>query len=59
MTEKDAKVEAIRDWCECISENTGRAWQYVRVNQTEFCNGQFPSFRNLLASIGGSGKLSI
>jgi len=31
-----AKDEAIREWCERISEATGSDWRYIRVNQTEF-----------------------
>jgi type III restriction enzyme len=31
-----AKDDAIREWCERISDSTGRIWRYVRVNQTEF-----------------------
>jgi type III restriction enzyme len=31
-----AKDDAIRDWCERISDSTGRIWRYVRVNQTVF-----------------------
>jgi DNA repair protein RadC len=31
-----AKDEAIRDWCERISDSTGCVWRYLRVNQTEF-----------------------
>jgi type III restriction enzyme len=31
-----AKDEAIHDWCERISDNTGRTWRYSRVNQTVF-----------------------
>jgi type III restriction enzyme len=31
-----AKDEAIREWCERISEATGADWRYMRVNQTEF-----------------------
>jgi len=31
-----AKDEAIREWCERISEATKTAWRYVRINQTEF-----------------------
>ena len=30
-----AKDDAIRDWCDRISDSTGRAWQYVRVNQKD------------------------
>jgi type III restriction enzyme len=32
----DAKDEAIRDWCDRISDSTGGIWRYVRVNQTAF-----------------------
>ena len=31
-----AKDEAIRDWCERISEATGTKWRYVRVDQPDF-----------------------
>lgn len=31
-----AKDAAITDWCERISSATGTAWQYVRINQTDF-----------------------
>jgi type III restriction enzyme len=31
-----AKDDAIRDWCERISEATGAECRYMRVNQTEF-----------------------
>jgi type III restriction enzyme len=31
-----AKDDAIRDWCERISEATGTAWRFIRVNQTDF-----------------------
>jgi type III restriction enzyme len=31
-----AKDDSIRDWCDRISDNTGRIWRYVRVNQTVF-----------------------
>ena len=31
-----AKDEAIQEWCERISEETGEDWRFVRVNQTEF-----------------------
>ena len=31
-----AKDDAIRDWCERISDSTGGIWRYVRVNQTAF-----------------------
>jgi type III restriction enzyme len=31
-----AKDEAIKEWCERISGETGRAWRFMRVNQHEF-----------------------
>lgn len=31
-----AKDEAIRGWCERVSEATGDAWRYVRVDQADF-----------------------
>ena len=31
-----AKDEAIREWCERVSEASGADWRYVRVNQTGF-----------------------
>jgi len=31
-----AKDEAIREWCERITEATGTAWRYVRVDQIDF-----------------------
>jgi type III restriction enzyme len=31
-----AKDEAIRQWCERITEATGTGWRYVRVDQVEF-----------------------
>jgi len=32
----EAKDAAIRDWCDCITEQTGQKWRYARVNQTEY-----------------------
>jgi len=31
-----AKDDAIQGWCERVSDATGTAWRYVRINQTEF-----------------------
>jgi hypothetical protein len=31
-----AKDDAIGTWCKRISEATGAAWRYVRINQTDF-----------------------
>lgn len=32
----EAKDAAIHDWCRRISEETGQAWRYARINQPEF-----------------------
>ena len=37
-----AKDDAMRDWCERISDSTQCMWRYLRVNQTEF-DGARPS----------------
>ena len=37
----EAKDEAIQDWCERVSEQTGQRWKYTRVNQTYF-NARMP-----------------
>jgi type III restriction enzyme len=31
-----AKDDAMKDWCDRISQATGAMWRYVRVNQPEF-----------------------
>ena len=31
-----AKDDAIKDWCERVSDATGATWRYVRINQTQF-----------------------
>ena len=42
-----AKDAAARDWCKRVSEATGRAWKYTRINQSEFSD-QYPTFGALL-----------
>lgn len=32
----EAKDAAIRDWCQRITEQTGRHWKFARVNQSTF-----------------------
>lgn len=46
-----AKDEAIHDWCEKVSVETGMQWRYIRVNQIEFGRGGFSSFAELVAAI--------
>ncbi|HUW12216.1 MAG TPA: DEAD/DEAH box helicase family protein [Anaerolineae bacterium] len=43
-----AKDEAIREWCDRISEETGNEWRYLRVNQSVFGSGSFSSFAALI-----------
>ena len=43
-----AKDEAIREWCERISEATGAAWRYMRVNQAEFDSTSANALGNLV-----------
>ena len=45
--EKDA---AMQDWCSRVSDATGDAWKYIRVNQAEF-RDDFESFRAMLFEI--------
>ena len=54
-----AKDAAISDWCNKVSEQTGKPWRFVRVNQAQFGNGRFPSFQGLLTAIQGGPRLSI
>ena len=42
--EKDV---AARDWCKRVSEATGRAWKYTRINQSEFAD-EYRTFGALL-----------
>ncbi len=32
----ERKDDAARDWCKRVSEATGKAWKYTRINQSEF-----------------------
>lgn len=42
-----AKDDAIREWCERISEATGAAWRYIRVNQADFESRKPAALRHL------------
>jgi type III restriction enzyme len=54
-----AKDAAIADWCKKLSEQTGMRWRYLRVNQSEFGDGQFFGFHDLLTAIGGESRLPV
>jgi type III restriction enzyme len=43
-----AKDEAIREWCERVSEASGADWRYMRVNQTEFDSSGANALGNLI-----------
>ena len=43
-----AKDDAIREWCECVSEASGADWRYMRVNQTEFDSSRANALGNLI-----------
>jgi type III restriction enzyme len=43
-----AKDVAIDDWCKKVSGQTGTKWCYVRVNQTDFGEGKFSFFKDLI-----------
>ena len=44
-----AKDDAIRDWCERVTEATGADWRYIRVNQTEFDSSGANALGDLVA----------
>ena len=47
------KDDAMEDWCNKVSDQTERVWRYLRVNQSEFGNGnQFNSFQSLIEKTG-------
>jgi hypothetical protein len=54
-----AKDEAMEDWCERVSEQTGRTWRYMRVNQIVFDKHKFGSFVTLAAAVLGEGREAI
>lgn len=49
------KDEAMKDWCEKVSEQTKTMWRYIRVNQSVFGDGKkFSSFQALIDIITGN-----
>ena len=44
-----AKDDAIRDWCERITHETGTQWRYRRVNQSEFDGKKLKTFGEAVA----------
>ena len=45
-----AKDEAMREWCERISDTTGAAWRYIRINQPEFDAQEPKTLGNLVGA---------
>jgi type III restriction enzyme len=51
------KDDAMEDWCNKVSDQTETKWRYIRVNQSDFGEGnQFPSFEALTETIGPNKK---
>ena len=48
-----AKDDAVKEWCERVTEATGNRWSYVRVNQRVFDPGRWDSLHQLLNAIAG------
>jgi type III restriction enzyme len=46
-----AKDEAIREWCERVSEASGENWRYRRVNQAEFDSPGANALGNLIDNL--------
>jgi type III restriction enzyme len=46
-----AKDEAIREWCERVSEASGSDWRYTRVNQMEFDSSGVNALGNLVDNL--------
>ena len=47
-----AKDDAIKEWCERISEETGGAWRYLRVNQNNFEGRRPTALSHLVVEVG-------
>ena len=48
----DEKDAAMQEWCRRVTEATGDAWKYIRVNQTDF-RSDFATFRALVFALVG------
>ena len=48
-----AKDRAIDLWCRRVTEQTGKTWRYLRVNQTEFGAGAWSSLSDMLNQLTG------
>lgn len=49
-----AKDEAIDDWCNRITEQTGQIWSYTRINQVQFDNLKPKTLSGLIANGSGT-----
>ena len=47
-----AKDHAISLWCKKVTEQTGKSWRYLRVNQTDFVSGDRSTLEELTAWVG-------
>jgi len=48
-----AKDRAIDLWCRRVTEQTGKTWRYLRVNQTEFDASFWSSLSDMVSQIFG------
>lgn len=53
----EQKDRAMRHWCEQVSELTRKSWRYVRVNQSDFEQSDWPSFGSLAGWLEAQGLL--
>jgi len=50
------KDAAITEWCKKVTVQTGSTWRYLRVDQSLFGQGNFPSFASLVTHIYSQAK---
>jgi len=53
--EVEHKDASIRDWCEKISAQTGQAWRYLKVPQTQFDTSDVETLEELIQELEGEG----
>ena len=55
----EAKDEAITEWCQRISEGTGKQWRYARVNQINFDSNRPNTLGDAIGETWVSSKLAL
>jgi hypothetical protein len=51
------KDDAIREWCERISEEIGISWRYIRVDQKDFDSGKPTALSHLTDPESGQKRI--